>query len=203
MQALIDYATKISIFCNQHYSIFSRVLLKIMPVCEFKTVLRFPTVCFSKKKTHKKKPNFILIVSKARDILYFELRTCSNQTQLITAVNSRLERWLNVSKRTMVAEYRRQSGYLLKQVPGLTQSILAVCSQSFRRRTTNDRYSGLDPYWPDRRLAFLTVARDPDAYFGKTLSTVLEYICQYPHPGLFFEYLTLLYHIQPWLRHML
>lgn len=61
-----------------------------MPVCEFKTVLRFPTVSFSKKKTQKN-PNFILIVSKARDILYFELRTCSNQTQLITAVNSRLE----------------------------------------------------------------------------------------------------------------
>ena len=90
MQALIDYASKISIFCNQHYSIFSRVFLKIMPVCEFKTVLRFPTVCFSKKKTPKN-PNFILIVSKARDILYFELRTCSDQTQLITAVNSRLE----------------------------------------------------------------------------------------------------------------
>ena len=79
MLALIDYASKISIFCNQHYSIFSRVLLEIMPVCEFKTVLRFPTVSFSKKKTQKN-PNFILIVSKARDILYFELRTCSNQT---------------------------------------------------------------------------------------------------------------------------
>ena len=77
MLALIDYASKISIFYNQHYSIFSRVFLKIMPVCEFKTVLRFPTVCFSKKKTHKKKPNFILIVSKARDILYFELRSGS------------------------------------------------------------------------------------------------------------------------------
>ena len=96
-----------------------------------------------------------------------------------------LKLWLTVSKRTVVAEYRRQSEYLLKQVPGLTQSILAACSKSSRRRTTNDRYSGLDPYWPDRRLAFLTVARDPDAYFGKTLSTVLEYN-QYPHPGLFF-----------------
>ena len=80
-----------------------------------------------------------------------------------------LKLWLTVSKRTVVAEYRRQSEYLLKQVPGLTQSILAACSKSSRRRTTNDRYSGLDPYWPDRRLAFLTVASDPNACFVKTL----------------------------------
>ena len=43
------------------------------------------------KKENTKNPNFIVIVIKARDILHFELHTCSNQTQLITAVNSRLE----------------------------------------------------------------------------------------------------------------
>ena len=70
MQALIDYASKISIFCNQHYSIFSRVFLKIMPVCEFKTVLRFPTVCFSKKKTPKKSKFHINCQQSARYSLF-------------------------------------------------------------------------------------------------------------------------------------
>ena len=55
-----------------------------------KTITRFRTVYFSKKK-NTKNPNSIVIVIKARVIRYFELHTCSNQIQLITAVNSRLE----------------------------------------------------------------------------------------------------------------
>ena len=34
MQALIDYASKISIFYNQNYSIFFHAMLKTMLVCE-------------------------------------------------------------------------------------------------------------------------------------------------------------------------
>ena len=85
MQALIDYASKISIFYNQHYSIFFQAMLKTMLVCE-----NYATFSYSMlfKKENTKNPNFILIVDKARYLLYFELHTCFNQTQLITAVNS-------------------------------------------------------------------------------------------------------------------